>query len=449
MISLRRFASGCLVSLLALTGCANQATPKLASSAAGEWIAGSTDLRKTTAIVRVSPPARLKAAFEEVAARSDDPDYADFLRMHAGGGFGSGFLMVHTSAEGTAAFVVTNRHVIAESEEAEVTFGDGTTYKGCEVVFSSPKYDLAVLALPESALRALGPGLRPSVRDATDRLSVVAAGYPGVSGRPSYQVTDGKVSNAKFSLPELGLEETYVQHTAPIDPGSSGGPLTDESGSLVGVNVMLIRKRSSMFFAVPASAVVETVRHAHSLVAKKRSAQWMSAELEKACTTLSAELGSTSKSAGRLASFVSNAVVAERGIESYGLLLRTSVGPAVRQEFFQDPMAAMRRSVLIRLGVRSSIGGGATGTCAGIHPADATTIAEGKPVRLAIKTKDGGEMELIWTFEHGSWRVAGGDLIEAAALAETDEPPRPATPAKSTKPAPSKAGTKTNAKGAK
>ncbi len=125
MISLRRFASaGSVLALLALTGCASLAGPKAAHPDAGEWTAGKTDLRKTTAIVRVSPPARLKAAFEEVAARSDDPDYADFLRAHAGGGFGSGFSMVHTSAEGTAAFVVTNRHVISESEDAEVSFGD-------------------------------------------------------------------------------------------------------------------------------------------------------------------------------------------------------------------------------------------------------------------------------------------------------------------------------------
>ena len=445
MISLRRFASGCALSLLTLTGCANLAMPKTAGS--GEWVAARTDLRKTTAIVRVSPPARLKAALEDVAARSDDPDYADFLRMHAGGGFGSGFLMVHTSAEGTAAFVVTNRHVISESEDAEVSFGDGTTYKGCEVVFSSPKYDLAVLALPESALRALGPGLRPAAQDASDRLPVVAAGYPGVSGRPSYQITDGKISNAKFSLPELGLEETYLQHTAPIDPGSSGGPLTNENGELVGVNVMLIRKRSSMFFAVPASAVVETVRHAHSLVAKKKSAEWMTAELEKACTTLSAELGSTAKSPERLISFVSNAVVAERGIESYGLLLMTPAGPSVRQEFFQDPMAAMRRSVLIRLGVRSSIAGGAAGTCASVHPGDATAIAEGKPVRLAINTKNGSAMELIWKFEHGSWRVAGGDLLQPSSLADNDEP-RPAVPSKSAK-AGAKFGGKTSTKGGK
>ena len=413
------------VSLAALAGCSFHPPARSVVVVSTEWGPGTTDLRRATALVRVTPPARLKAAFETTAARSDDPDFSDFLRMHAGGGFGSGFLMTHTSEEGTAAFVVTNRHVVAESTEAEVSFADGTTYKNCEVVYESTKHDLAVLGLPESALRALGPGLRPTPRDATDRLPIVATGYPGVGGRPSYQVTDGKVSNAQFVMPELGLEGTFIQHTAPIDPGSSGGPLTNESGALVGVNTMLIRQRSSMFFAVPSSAVVDTVRYAHALDARKRSTPWMTAELDKACTALSSELAATTKSGERLTSFVSNAAVADRGLESFALLARTPLGADIRSQFYHDPMSAMRRSVLIRLGARSSVAGGTNGTCANLSPGDAAAIAEGKPVRRAVMTNSGHAMELTWTFEHGAWRVANGEMIDIAA-----EPPPPAKPSK-------------------
>lgn len=415
-------------SLFLLAGCSFQPPATVnAVASSPEWGPGTTDVRRATALVRVSPPARLKAAFETTAARSDDPDFSDFLRMHAGGGFGSGFLVTHTSAEGTAAFVVTNRHVVAESTEAEVSFSDGTTYKSCDVIYASAKHDLAVLALPESALRALGAGLRPAAEDATDRLPIVATGYPGIGGKPSYQVTDGKVSNARFAMPELGLEGSFIQHTAAIDPGSSGGPLTNESGALVGVNTMLIRQRSSMFFAVPSSAVVDTVRYAHALDAHKRSAQWMTAELDKACTTLSSELAATTKSGERLTSFVSNVAVADRGLESFVQLARTPIGADIRMHFYQDPMSAMRRSVLIRLGARSSAAGGANGSCASLSPGDAAAIAEGKPVRRAVMTNSGHAMELTWTFEHGAWRVANGEMIEIAA-----EPP-PAKTAKTAK----------------
>lgn len=327
-----------VASLFLLAGCSFQPPATVnAVASSPEWGPGTTDVRRATALVRVSPPARLKAAFETTAARSDDPDFSDFLRMHAGGGFGSGFLVTHTSAEGTAAFVVTNRHVVAESTEAEVSFSDGTTYKSCDVIYASAKHDLAVLALPESALRALGAGLRPAAEDATDRLPIVATGYPGIGGKPSYQVTDGKVSNARFAMPELGLEGSFIQHTAAIDPGSSGGPLTNESGALVGVNTMLIRQRSSMFFAVPSSAVVDTVRYAHALDAHKRSAQWMTAELDKACTTLSSELAATTKSGERLTSFVSNLAVADRGLESFVQLARTPIGAEYPDAFLSGP----------------------------------------------------------------------------------------------------------------
>jgi serine protease Do len=233
-------------------------------------------------------------------------------------------------------------------------------------------------------------------------------------------------------MPELGFDDAFVQHTAPIDPGSSGGPLTNESGALVGVNVMLIRQRASMFFAVPSSAVIDTVRYAHALDAHKRSAQWMTTELDKACTALSSELAATTKSGARLTAFVSNAAVAERGLESFAQLARTPIGPQIRNDFFHDPMSAMRRSVLIRLGTRSSMAGGANGTCATLSPADATAIAEGKPVRRAVMTNSGHAMEVTWTFEHGAWRVANGEMVDV------EEPPPP-PPAKTTKVAKGKA----------
>lgn len=411
-----------LVSFLALTGCSNliSKAPSSAAASSIEWGAGTTDVRRATALVRVTPPARLKAALEASAARTDDPDLSAFLRAHAGGGFGSGFVMVHTNEGGTAAFVVTNRHVIAESTEAEVSFSDGTTYKGCAVVYASTKHDLAVLALPPSAVRAIGAGLRPSTHEATDRLPIVATGYPGIAGTPSYQITDGKVSNAKFVMPELGLDDTLVQHTAPIDPGSSGGPLTDESGALVGVNVMLVRRRASAFFAVPSSAVVDVVRYAHSLEVRRHSTAWMTGELDKTCHALSSELASTTKSDDRLTSFVSNAVVADRGLESFSVLARSPFGPQIRTQFFEDPISTMRRSVIVRLGVRSLQSGGASGTCAAMNPVDAAAIAEGKPVRRPIMTKSGDPMEVLWTFEHGAWRVAGGELVELSA--PPDEP---------------------------
>jgi serine protease Do len=453
---MNRLSPRCCLALLtvaaaaASTACAPPPkAPSSASTADAEWVSGPTDLRKITAVVRVTPPARLKSQMERAAARSSDPDFSDFLRAHAAGGFGSGFLVVHRGASGARAFIVTNRHVVAGAEDAEVEFGDGTTYKGCEIVYVSPKADLAVVALPDSAIRTFDHGLRPAKGEIKERLTVIATGYPGVGGKPSFQMTDGKISNARFTQPELGVREVVYQHTAPIDPGSSGGPLTNEAGDLVGVNVALVRGRSSMFFAVPASDVVESVRHAHDLVTSRKSASWMTHELEAACSALGAELASSDVDAKRMDSFVSNTLVAEQGLESFAYASsREGIGASVRQQFYRDPVVAMRTSLLVRVLLRAKLGGGATGSCGAINPSDASTIIEGHAVRVALQTH-AGEMELRWKFEQGAWRVAGGDLIDVDAVMNAEAKARAEAAHESSPTVASKAPRKAASRGGK
>jgi serine protease Do len=392
------------------------------SSADSEWVTGTVDLRKLTAVVRVAPPPKLRAQMERAAQSTDDPDMRDFLIAHASGGFGSGFLMVHRTAAGQAAFIVTNRHVVAGADDAEVQFSDGTTYKSCAIAYVNPKSDVAVIALPESAARTFGGGLRPATSEARERLTVVATGYPGVEQEPSFQMTEGKISNAHFDQRAV-FGETVLQHTAPIDPGSSGGPLTNEAGELVGVNVALIRSRASMFFAVPASSVTDSVRRAHELSVRRGSQEWMSAELGTACNALAAELASPEADFARIDSFVSNDLVADEGMASFAFMAtRPSIGAGIREAFYQSPVGAMRGSVMLRVRLRAAVGGGATGKCGSVNPSDVASITSDKPVRLSLQTKE-GEMELRWKFDQGSWRVIGGDLIDVRAVmnAEADE----------------------------
>lgn len=425
MFSSARLRHAVLAAVVAAlgSGCAGfvpQPAPA-ASAASGEWVTGPVDLRKATALVRVTPPVRLKATLETLAARIADEDVGDFLRGAAGGGFGSGFLVVHRDASGTAAFVVTNRHVVAGSDEAEITFGDGTTYKACPVVLASTTDDVAVLALPDAAAKAYGAGLKLAEVAPTERLTVVATGYPGIGGRPSFQMTEGKISNARFSMPEVGLAEPLVQHTAAIDPGSSGGPLTNEKGEVVGVNVMLLRSRNAAFFAVPSSAVVDVVRRAHRLSVDRRSPTFLANELTSTCASLSAELSSPSAGIGKLAPFVSNQLVAVAGLESYDLVSRSALGKSVTREFFHDPVAAMRVSVLFRL-VAGTTDGKHPVTCAAPNPSDLAAIDDGRIVRVPLHASY-GDAELSWRFENGGWRIVGFDT---PGIPQPEEPKEPA-----------------------
>jgi len=78
-----------------------------------------------------------------------------------------------------------------------------------------------------------------------------------VGVRPSFQVSPGTVSNAKFGPEgqEAAATTSYVQHTAPIDPGSSGGPLLDGDGRLLGMNTLKLVGRENVGLAIPTARI--------------------------------------------------------------------------------------------------------------------------------------------------------------------------------------------------
>ncbi len=184
------------------------------------------------------------------------------------GVFGSGILVRwRTPAGGTETRVVTNAHVLDGADEAEVLDADGAAAELAEsgptkahakpwsatLVRVSSDDDLAILRVQGDAPGAqhgLGLRLSPPREDE----AVVAAGFPGIGARPSFQLSRGTISNASFRT-GTGAFGAYLQHTAAIDPGNSGGPLLDGEGRLLGINTIKIMGRESVGFAIPAARV--------------------------------------------------------------------------------------------------------------------------------------------------------------------------------------------------
>lgn len=164
-------------------------------------------------------------------------------------GQGSGFVV---SADG---FIVTNYHVIAEGASAVAKFPDGAFYIIDGVVASDKVRDIAIL-------KAHGHNLRPLKLGNSDRLDVgeqvVAIGSP--RGLES-TVSDGIVSGVR-SLEEKGGK--YIQITAPISPGSSGGPLFNMSGEVVGITTMYLKNGENLNFAIPVNEAKVLLRSASS-----------------------------------------------------------------------------------------------------------------------------------------------------------------------------------------
>lgn len=148
-------------------------------------------------------------------------------------------------------YILTNHHVVQGADALSVTRQDGATHEAV-LVGSDPATDLAVIRASGSDLpyAALGDSHRLKVGQL-----VIAIGNPfGFNST----VSTGVVSALGRSLRSMEgrLIENIVQHTAPLNPGNSGGPLVDSRGKVVGINTAIIAVAQGIGFAVPADTAI-------------------------------------------------------------------------------------------------------------------------------------------------------------------------------------------------
>ncbi len=164
-------------------------------------------------------------------------------------GEGSGFVW---SDDG---HIVTSYHVVADADRLMVTFHDGAIVEA-ELLGGDPDSDLAVLRLTEPKTELGAARLGDSAAVEVGQL-VAAIGSP--FGR-EFTLTSGIISAAGRSLPagNLGFSLAGVLQTdAAINPGSSGGPLLDMYGNVIGINARIASSSgvsAGVGFAVPINA---------------------------------------------------------------------------------------------------------------------------------------------------------------------------------------------------
>jgi S1-C subfamily serine protease len=202
-------------------------------------------------------------------------DAMDGGEPHDTGAFGSGVLFLWRKPDGRVEpRLLTNAHVMGGAREAEVLdvarletqlerreAGKDTSPKWiARVVRDTGDEDLVVLKFTSSTTpQVSGLTLRPG--PTRNEEPVTAAGFPGLGERASFQITKGSISNAAFRSGP-GAFGSFIQHTAAIDPGSSGGPLYDAQGRLLGINTIKAMGRESVGLAIPTSRVSLALRRA-------------------------------------------------------------------------------------------------------------------------------------------------------------------------------------------
>ncbi len=153
--------------------------------------------------------------------------------------------------------IVTNFHVIANTDEIEVAFYDGQSAKA-KVVGSDPANDMAVLQVdvPRETLVPVQIGESSSLRVGQ---RVYAIGNPFGLERT---MTEGIVSSLNRTLrPESGtarLIHSIIQIDAALNRGNSGGPLLDTQGLLIGMNTAIATstgENTGVGFAISANNI--------------------------------------------------------------------------------------------------------------------------------------------------------------------------------------------------
>jgi len=149
---------------------------------------------------------------------------------------GSGFLV---SKDG---LIVTNYHVIAEGTSAVVKLPDGAFFVVDGVLASDKTRDVAVIKAHGENFRTLALGNSDRVQVGQE---VVAIGNPlSLESTVSNGIVSGVRTDEK-------LGGKFLQVTTPISPGSSGGPLFNMEGQVVGITTLYLKGGENLNFAIP------------------------------------------------------------------------------------------------------------------------------------------------------------------------------------------------------
>ena len=157
------------------------------------------------------------------------------VTIETNNGLGSGFFVAPN-------IIATNYHVIEGATEASCYVNNSTTkYKIEGYVAADQNVDLILLKV----LNLSKPALSMATESVSPGQQVYVIGSP--KGLPA-TISDGIVSGMRdFEGYKL------IQMTAPISPGSSGGPVMNSKGQVIGISVMQLTEGQNLNFAIPKS----------------------------------------------------------------------------------------------------------------------------------------------------------------------------------------------------
>lgn len=194
---------------------------------------------------------------------------------------GSGFIV-----DAEQGIVVTNNHVIADADEIEVNFSDGSKLKAT-LIGTDTKTDIAVLKIDPKAKKLtavkFGDSNKMRIGD-----WVMAIGNPfGLGGT----VTLGIVSARNRDI-NSGPYDDFIQTDAAINRGNSGGPLFNMYGEVIGINTAIISPSGGSIgigFSIPSEIAAGVVDQLKQFGETRRG--WLGVRIQPVTDDIAESLG--------------------------------------------------------------------------------------------------------------------------------------------------------------
>ena len=225
---------------------------------------------------------------------------------------GSGFVV-----DAEQGIVVTNNHVIADADEIEVNFNDGSKLKA-ELIGKDTKTDLAVLKVDPKKHKLVAVKFGDSSKTRIGDW-VMAIGNPfGLGGT----VTVGIVSARNRDI-NSGPYDNFIQTDAAINRGNSGGPLFDMYGEVIGINTAIISPTGGSIgigFAIPAELASGVIAQLREFGETRRG--WLGVRIQPVTDEIAESLGMTSSKGALVAGIIDGGPVADGSILAGDVITR-------------------------------------------------------------------------------------------------------------------------------
>jgi serine protease Do len=372
-------------------------------------------LRNYVGLINQSYHPGIVAIFEKAKAeyaRRGNNDAVRAIDIFLNGAFGSGF--VYSDARGNL-YVLTNNHVVSQAHTLSITFesqdGTKTKIENLRIIATDEEADLAILIFPEGE-KPVTQGLSFITNPVDEGDDVYSAGFPGLGITPIWQFGRGMVSNASARFPRSLDDETlmgpYIQHTAQIDAGNSGGPLlvaqlnVPSGYAVAGMNTLSGLRRQAANYAIPANRIQPFINNALN-----PRPETFRDELDQRLAKFTEGLGENKAVFPHIAEFLSTVCIGENAQYAMDEMYSKANSAAKRildEKASESIVGALGYAVAwtIENSVRRQ------GTTINASVKEVSGEGEEYTVVFTINNKD---VSSVWIREYGNWRIRSfGDV---------------------------------------